>query len=70
MIYVMLMITTIVQLEMFVLPFEPFKINRYSIYCQFIIVNFFFLRAAFKSPGHVQKTKNLNFDKLVEKYDA
>lgn len=69
-IYVLLMLITFIQLHLFVLPFGPFFKNRFYVDCQFIVLNFFFLRAAFKNPGYVQKIKNLNFDKLVEKYDA
>lgn len=64
------MLATFIQLYLFVLPFEPFHKKTYNILGQFIIVNFFFVRAAFRNPGLKDPVKNLNFDKLVEKYDA
>ena len=58
------------MLHLFVFPFEVF--NRYIIYvnCLFLFVNTMFLMASFKSPGLVKKSMELDFDKLVEKYDA
>ena len=60
---------TFVQLQLFVFPFERF--NKYIIYVNslYLFVNVMFLRASFKSPGLVKKTTDLDFDKLVEKYE-
>ena len=63
------MLVTIIQLWLFVLPFDRFHKNRYAIYAMFVVVNFFFLRAALRNPGYKDPVKNLKFDKLVEKYD-
>ena len=68
--YVILMLSTIMQLYLFVLPFEPFYKKTYAVLGQFIVVNFFFVRAAFRNPGLKDPVKDLKFDKLVEKYDA
>lgn len=51
------------------MPFEPFYKKTFIVDAQFIIVNIFFLRAAFKNPGIVRKITDLHFEKLVEKYD-
>lgn len=57
-------------MQFYVLPYEVF--NPFILYLntQFVFVNIMFLMASFKSPGNVEKTKDLNFEKLVEKYEA
>lgn len=69
MIYVCLMISTFIELHLYVYPYKGFKEYSMYLYVHFIVVNILFLMASFKDPGKVDKNPSLNFEKLVEKLD-
>ena len=71
MIYVFFMASTFIQMILFIFPYTDFGPQCYSIVTilLFILVNYTFLQASFRDPGHVKKDENLRFDKLVERCD-
>ena len=52
-VYVFLVVTTFVQLHLFVFPYGQF--SNYILYfnIHFLLTNFFFLRASLMDPGYV-----------------
>lgn len=66
-IYVCLMISCYVILQLFVLPYQEFFSYVKYLNLLFLITNIFFLMASFRDPGYVAKTPNLKFYKLVER---
>jgi hypothetical protein len=66
--YLGLMLATFVALQLFVYP----NIDTFWAYLGtswFLMVNFFFYRAAFSDPGHIKSIPDVDFEKLVEKLD-
>mgnify|MGYP002631698728 CR=1 FL=1 len=69
MIYVTLIMTSFILLHLFVFPYGEFRKWVLHLNIHFIIVNIFFLLAAFKKPGIVKPHGELKFEKLVERLD-
>ena len=69
-VYVFLVVTTFIQLHLFVFPYAPFREWTLQLNIQFVVANVFFLLAAFKEPGYVKSNPLVKFEKLVEKFDA
>ena len=67
--YVFMVVTTFVELHLFVFPYAPFSEWTFQVNLHFVFVNVFFLLAAFKDPGYAQSSEDIKFEKLVEKFD-
>ena len=60
------MITSFIMLHIFLFPYKQFYSCVKVLNSLYMLSNTFFLIASFMSPGYVQKSKDLNFHKLVE----
>ena len=66
----MLFFGTYVLMSMFIFPYKHHFNRVMLINLLFVLTNFFFIYVSFKNPGNVVKSKDVNFDKLVEKMEA
>lgn len=67
--YLFLIVTTFIQLHLFVFPFSRFHTWVLPINVSFVVINTCFFCAAFMDAGEVQKKDEIGFEKLVEKCD-
>ena len=66
--YLVMMLGTFIQLQLFVFPFVSYKWT-YLFNIMFLIINYSYCRASFGNPGYIKSVPNLQFEKLVEKMD-